>query len=382
MDTIKKCNENPIITIVMPVYNGESYLTEMLEHIVQAGHQNIELLLIDDGSSDRSGKICQQYEKLDRRIRYVRQNNHGIAASRNRGIELAHGAYICFWDQDDLAVLEVYYKLLHKMEIEHAQIGVCGTKRIIQGKSSAYENIQDRVYLNDEVKEELLYPLLFRGYRYPFAESVNYLYGTVWKFIFKIDFIRDNQILFKRFINYEDDWIFVTSALCCADKVAAVSDVGYFWRVNNESESHKDVYIEDLCEKFDAFDEYVLNYLACGIDDKVVLEKYKSINLCENYMDICRNAVNMKSVDEKAIGNKKAYREYVWKYLQKTDYKKQLACRKFLKSSAYRKRVMLNALWYGGISVACFACRIYDKVEAKIGKIQWIILMERGRKIK
>lgn len=382
METIKKCNDNPVITVVMPVYNGESYLTETLDHIIQTEYQDIELLLIDDGSSDRSGEICQHYEKYDRRIRYVRQNNHGIAASRNRGIELARGEYICFWDQDDLAVLEVYYKLLYKMKVEHAHIGVCSTKRIIQGKESFYENIRDGVYLNGEIKSELLYPLLFRGYRYSFADSNNYLYGTVWKFIFKMDFIRNNQILFKKFVNYEDDWVFVTNALCRADKVAAVSDVGYFWRVNNESESHKDIYIEDLCEKFDAFDEYVLNYLTCGINDKIVLEKYRSVNLCEHYMDICHNAVNMKNFVEKAIGNKKAYREYVWKYLQETDYKKQLACRKFVKSSAYRKRVMLNALWYGGISVACIVCRIYDKVEAKIGKIQWIVWMERGRKIK
>lgn len=371
----------PLFTAVIPVYNGEQHLRETLEHITQIECQVMELLLIDDGSSDRSSVICREFENLDGRIRYIRQNNQGIAASRNRGIELARGEYICFWDQDDVVIPEGYLALLHKMQVEHAQMGMCSTRRIIQGKTSDYENIRDGVYSGDEVKRKLLYPLLFRGYRYPFADTGDYLYGNVWKCIFRTSFVRDNHIKFKRFVNYEDDWIFVTHALCAADKVAAVSDAGYCWRVNEGSESHKKAYIKDLQERFNAFDKYVLNYMADSIKEKGVLAEYRKVNQCEHYIDLFRNAANIRNAAGRREDSRRICYERMREYLQSTDYKRQLTCRKHLKKSAYRRRVILNSLKLGGIKVTCVISRLYDRLETRMERVQWIVRMERHRKM-
>ena len=96
--------EQPTLTAVIPLYNGENKIRETLDNILQIKDQPLELILIDDGSSDNSSMICREYEARDKRIRYIRQENQGIAASRNRGLELARGEYVCFWDQDDIVV--------------------------------------------------------------------------------------------------------------------------------------------------------------------------------------------------------------------------------------------------------------------------------------
>ncbi|MDE6739508.1 MAG: glycosyltransferase [Lachnospiraceae bacterium] len=371
----------PLLTAVMPIYNGERHLRETLERIVKIQEQDMELLLIDDGSTDASGAICREYETLDRRIRYIRQDNQGIAGSRNRGIELARGEYICFWDQDDIVLPEGYFTLLYKMQTAHGCMGMCSTKRMIGGEMSAFEKITEGVYDGEEVHRKLLYPLLFRGYTYPFAQGTDYLYGSVWKCIFRTDFVKENRINFRSFVNYEDDWIFVTRALCCADRVVTSRKAGYCWRVNEGSESHRGVFIPGLCERFAALDQYVTGYLGEGIREAEVLAEYRKVSLCEHYVELCRNAANIRYAQEKTDGGCRACRERMKAYLRQTDYKNSLSCRKYLRSSAYRRRIVLFTLRYGGIEAARIVSGIYGRLETGLSGIRWITRMERQRKM-
>ena len=371
----------PLLTAVMPVYNGERHLRETLGKIVKIQEQDLELLLIDDGSTDASGAICREYEALDQRIRYIRQDNQGIAGSRNRGIELARGEYICFWDQDDIVLAEGYFILLYKIRTECGCLGMCSTKRMIGGEMSAFEKITEGVYDGEEVRRKLLYPLLFRGYTYPFAQGTDYLYGSVWKCIFRTNFVKEHSINFRRFVNYEDDWIFVTRALCCADRVVTSRKAGYCWRVNEGSESHRGVYIPDLCERFAALDEYVTGYLEEGVQEAEVLTAYRNVSLCEHYVELCRNAANIRNAQDKTGGGRRACRECMKAYLQQTDYKNCLAGRKYLRSSAYRRRIVLFTLRYGGVEAARIVSGIYGRLETGLSGIRWITRMERQRKM-
>ena len=100
----EKKSEPPTLTAVIPIYNGEKNIRETLDNILQINYQPLELILVDDGSSDNSGMICREYEAMDKRIRYIRQENQGIAASHNKVLDLAKGEYICFWDQDYIVI--------------------------------------------------------------------------------------------------------------------------------------------------------------------------------------------------------------------------------------------------------------------------------------
>ena len=370
-----------LITAVMPVYNGERHLRETLAHFREMPLQDMELILIDDGSTDASGTICKEYEAADRRIRYNRQENQGIAASRNRGLDLARGEYVCFWDQDDIVLPEGYMTLLTKMREAQACMGMCSTRRLICGEMSDFEKITEGIYNGEDVRRKLLYPLLFRGYTYPFARGADYLYGSVWKCIFRTDFVREHRISFKSFVSYEDDWIFVTRALCCADRVAASREAGYCWRVNEESESHRGVYSPDLCERFATLDEYVAGYLKEGIREVEVLTEYRKVSLCEHYVELCRNAASLRYARDTTEGGRRTCRRRMTAYLRRTDYKNCLACRKYLRSSAYRRRIVLFALRYGGVEAARIISGIYGRLETGLSGIRWITRLERQRKM-
>ena len=89
------------ITVIMPVYNVQDYLREAIESVINQTYQNLEILIIDDGSKDISGKICDEYAKKDNRIKVIHQENKGLSGARNTGLLNATGKYIMFIDSDD-----------------------------------------------------------------------------------------------------------------------------------------------------------------------------------------------------------------------------------------------------------------------------------------
>lgn len=94
-------NNNLKLSIIIPVYNVEKYLSKCLESIVNQTYNNLDIIIIDDGSTDSSGKICDEYSKIDKRIKIFHQTNQGVSAARNKGIDLATGEYLTFIDSDD-----------------------------------------------------------------------------------------------------------------------------------------------------------------------------------------------------------------------------------------------------------------------------------------
>ena len=95
-----------LITVIIPVYNVEKYLKECLESIINQTYKNLEIILIDDGSTDASGEICDEYSKRDNRIRVVHKANGGLSSARNLGLDIANGEYVTFIDSDDYIDLE------------------------------------------------------------------------------------------------------------------------------------------------------------------------------------------------------------------------------------------------------------------------------------
>lgn len=92
---------NPLISVIVPVYNVERYLNQCIDSILAQTYKDFELILVDDGSKDKSGEICDEYVKKDSRIRVFHKKNGGVSSARNYGIDNAQGTYICFVDSDD-----------------------------------------------------------------------------------------------------------------------------------------------------------------------------------------------------------------------------------------------------------------------------------------
>lgn len=117
----------PLVSIVVPVYNVERYLEDCLKTIVNQTYKNIEILLVDDGSTDSSGKICDCYGGLDSRIRVIHQKNQGLSVARNVALDVARGEYITCIDSDDFVSESLIEKLMQAIIEYKCDISVCGT---------------------------------------------------------------------------------------------------------------------------------------------------------------------------------------------------------------------------------------------------------------
>lgn len=117
--------QDPLISIIVPVYNVERYLVKCLDSIVNQTYQNLQIILIEDGSSDNSGKISDDYSKKDQRISVIHKRNEGLSAARNEGVDIAEGEYIGFVDSDDYIEPDMYERLYKLIETTDAELAVC-----------------------------------------------------------------------------------------------------------------------------------------------------------------------------------------------------------------------------------------------------------------
>ena len=121
---------NPIVSIVIPVYNVENYLIQCLDSVVSQTYEFLEIILVNDGSTDRSGEICNKYAENDKRIKVFHLDNSGSAEARNKGLDIATGKYVMFLDSDDYLEKDGIEKLLVLAETKALDM-VCGRYKIV-----------------------------------------------------------------------------------------------------------------------------------------------------------------------------------------------------------------------------------------------------------
>lgn len=120
----------PLISVIVPIYNVEKYLPRCVESILGQTYENLELILVDDGSTDRSGEICDTYLKKDKRIKVLHKANGGLSDARNAGIEIAHGKYFSFVDSDDYIAVNMLERLYDGAISENADLTICGFQAV------------------------------------------------------------------------------------------------------------------------------------------------------------------------------------------------------------------------------------------------------------
>ena len=115
-----------LISVIVPVYNVEKYIGKCVESIERQTYDNLEIILVDDGSTDTSGLICEELARKDKRIRVFHQDNKGLSEARNKGLEKAKGEYIGFVDADDVIYSKMYEKLYETLIISESDFSVTG----------------------------------------------------------------------------------------------------------------------------------------------------------------------------------------------------------------------------------------------------------------
>jgi glycosyltransferase involved in cell wall biosynthesis len=193
------------ISIIIPVYNVESYIKECLDSVIAQSYKNLEIICIDDGSTDSSGIICDEYAKNDKRIKVYHKNNGGVSSAKNIGLENCTGRYIGFVDSDDWIEPNMYEVLHEAIKDKNVAVSVVS---YFKDTADLSIPIFNRITIDYDVispKDMLLYPLKRDDYM-GFC-------GYLWNKLFDVDVIRNNNLKFDEKVNYGEDILFYTNLI-------------------------------------------------------------------------------------------------------------------------------------------------------------------------
>ncbi len=214
-----------LISIIVPVYDVEKYLVDCIESIINQTYTNLEIILVDDGSPDNCGEICEKYAKTDDRIKVIHKPNGGQADARNWGIDVATGEYVMFIDSDDLMTLDACEKLYNEIESKKAQMVTANYIYVSEdGTPWSKEVFPKSKYQN--------FKMSVKDYR----DSFFVMNSAAWNKIFKLDFIKENKLKFVVGIPAEDA-LFTTSIFIKAKDVYYINDVVYKYRQRGNTSS-------------------------------------------------------------------------------------------------------------------------------------------------
>ncbi|WP_368657363.1 glycosyltransferase [Metabacillus halosaccharovorans] len=211
----------PKISIIVPIYNVEEYLVNCINLILKCTIQDFELILVNDGSPDKCGEICEQVSKKYNSIRVVHKKNGGLSSARNAGLEIATGKYILFIDPDDEFNQDYIKKLYNFAEENNCDAVVSGYKTVPNN------NIMIPNFSKNNIMNGRDFVLSSKN-----IHSKNDL-CFVWRYIYKLSTIKKKNIRFNEKVFYGEDVIFNLEYLLESERVAAISDILYHYRVNN-----------------------------------------------------------------------------------------------------------------------------------------------------
>lgn len=291
------------LSVIIPMFNGESYISHIVNDIFMHNANTdfvYEIILVDDGSTDATQSVCLELTEQYPHIRYFWKENGGIASARNVGLSQARGKYVTFADQDD-SILQGYSKFLNQCDDEELDMIITSpyNKR---GNSDTMNlrKFRDETII-DAKRIKKVAGKLIDG-EYLSDDTVQFVSTSVWNVIYRREMILDNNILFKVFIDYEDDWIFNIEALLSSCKIAISAEGYYCWNIRQGSESHRKKYIDKLLNKRKSWMRWLTTVLdAMDIDEEIADKFAYSVLIPRNIMMCFNNACWKTGASKKEI---------------------------------------------------------------------------------
>ena len=279
------------ISIIVPIYNAEKYLDKCLKSLVNQTKRELEIILINDGSTDGSENIIKKYK--DKRIKYFKNKNQGIGKTRNFGIEKATGKYIMFVDSDDYIDLNSCEKMYEKKKKNNLDVVMCDFYKVYD--DGKIEEVRTSSFADSTLKEN---PDIITEYLSPWAK------------IYNLEMIDKNHIKFVENLKYEDA-PFVIKALCCAKKIGKIDECLNYYAIHGNSETT----IRDR-KCFDIFD--IIDIIRKYTKDKEYLKEKidkLTVRIITNY------TIQQRMQKEKRVANE--FIDKAFEYLEKEvpDYK-------------------------------------------------------------
>lgn len=223
-----------LVSVIVPIYNVDKYLRKCLDTIISQTYSNLEIILVNDGSTDLSYDICQEFKKKDTRIILINQENSGLSVARNVGVKASHGKYIGFVDSDDYLYLNMYESLVTALESKSADIAECMVEDVIEDKNVgirtdtiSYYEMRGKDALSKLMQNE-------KGIRPRYA---------VWSKLFKSDIIKDLEFPSGEI---HEDYFYDALALLRAEKYVIISSKLYCYRSRQNSITSAPFNIKDF----------------------------------------------------------------------------------------------------------------------------------------
>lgn len=305
----------PNISIVVPIYNVEKYLNECIQSLINQTYKNIEIILVDDGSPDNCPKICDEYSKIDNRIKTVHKLNGGLSDARNRGLRESIGKYILFVDSDDYIELDTCERFISEIDSKSPDIVVGNARRIVNDKITimqhSYITRGESVTGKDYLKKELRFGVMYM------AACLN---------LYKRSFLIENELEFKVGLLHEDEQ-FTPRVFLNAKQVIGTDIIFYNYRIREGSiTTSKDniknaEHLMKICKELEG--------IYRNIDD-VELRKLLNDTLVNKFLNIFQVAglhrkqyaylVDMELLKGKAYTKRNKYRVAVFKSSSKLYY--------------------------------------------------------------
>lgn len=246
----------------MPVYNVEKYLERAIKSAIEQSYKNIEIIIVNDGSKDDGEKIIQEYERDDKRIKYIKQDNKGLSEARNVALKIATGKYVFFFDSDDYMEKDAISKMVDTAENCNADIVICKYNIIYEKlQKNKKKEKTDKIVENSSIRTK---DIDFMKDMYLNAKYQNH----VWDKLYKLSCIKENNIYFEA--KMIEDILFNVRVYPYVKKIAFCNNILYNYCIRENSITGK------YCENF--YEQYLtLFYLL----EKDSTEGKKTINVKE-----------------------------------------------------------------------------------------------------
>ena len=261
----------PLVSVVVPIYNVERFLGQCVDSIINQTLKQIEIILVNDGSSDNCPAMCDAYAKQDARVKVIHQKNSGYGKACNSGINAAKGEFFAILEADDFAELDMYEKLYNKAVSNKLDVVRCHYYFY-----NTREDSNERVNLSDVPHNEVFIPKK--------EHNVFYQAPAIWSALYKRDFILRNGINFLETPGaaYQDT-SFAYKVYACVDKLMLIDDTLIHYRVDNSNSSSntaKNAYI--ICEEYDEIKRFT-GERKLDLNWKHIIPKMKFANYMWNY---------------------------------------------------------------------------------------------------
>lgn len=241
------------VSIIVPVYNVEKYLERCLESLINQTYRNIEILIVNDGSTDNSKKICEKYKEMDSRIRLINKKNQGLGMARNTGLEYITGKYVLFVDSDDYVernLVELVYKIAEENNCDFVRFHNYREDITTGEKKIRKSPLEEGFYSKEDIKQKILLPII--GVL-PNQTGNDFVGMSVWRNLYRASVIRKENLKFvseREFIS--EDVIFNISFFDVSSRAYVINIPLYHYIVNDNSLT--------AIYKKDRFDKEVIMY--------------------------------------------------------------------------------------------------------------------------